>query len=200
MPPTSLRAASWLNWPVWLVLNTTGVLSGYALALLLAPAGQLIGVQVSDRAFLAVLVPLIGLTLAIAQWFLLRLHVPRAALWIPATFIGWVVPIILLLAFFAPSAANQQRQIGAVLASIGLLMGAAQYFVLRPYKPHSGWWIPASALGWLILAIGLPIPITNQLEILKVGAIPALITGIPIALVVCANSPSAPEARTMHAA
>jgi hypothetical protein len=43
-------------------------------------------------------------------------------------------------------------------------------------------------LGWTILALTLPIPITNQLEILKVGAVPALITGIPFVLIVASKS------------
>ena len=82
----------------------------------------------------------------------------------------------------------------------GLTMGVAQYMLLRPYKPHSGWWIPASVFGWAILAISLPIPITNQLENLKVGALPALITGIPFVLIVCARSPFEAKDQTLNAA
>ena len=200
MPPSSPRVATWLNWPAWVALNTAGVLSAYALSLQLPVAGQFIDLQVSDRTIITVMVPLIGLALAVAQWLLIRLHVPRAGLWIPATFVAWTAPIVLLVALSPPTLANQQSQIAALLASVGLTMGVAQYMLLRPYKPHSGWWIPASVFGWAILAISLPIPITNQLENLKVGAIPALITGIPFVLIVCARSPFEAKAQTLNAA
>ena len=200
MPSGSPSPSSWVNWPVWVALNTAGVLSAYALSIQLPAAGQFIDLQVSDRTIITVMVPLIGLALAVAQWLLVRLHIRRATLWIPATFVGWATPIVLLVAFFPPSLANQQSTIGAALASIGLTMGAAQYLVLRPYKPHSGWWIPASVLGWTILAIDLPILITNQLAILKVGAIPALITGIPFAVFVCTRSPFEAKDQTLNAA
>jgi len=200
MPPGSPKTPSWFNWPSWVVLNTVGVLSAYALSVQLPFAGQVIGFQVSDRTIVGLMVPLIGLALAVAQWLLVRMHVRRAGLWIPVTFVGWVAPIVLLVAFFPPLLANQQIQIGATLTSIGFVMGAVQYSLLRPYKPHSGWWIPASVLGWIILAINLPIPITNQLGILKIGAIPALITGIPFAVVVCARSPFESQGQTTNAA
>ena len=200
MPPGSPKAASWFNWPMWVALNTAGVLSAFALSLQLPAAGQFIDLQVSDRTIITVMVPLMGLALAVAQWLLIRPHIPRAGLWIPVTFVGWVAPIVLLVAFFPPLLANQRIQIGATLTSIGFVMGAVQYLLLRPYKPHSGWWIPASVFGWTILAISLPIPITNQLEILKVGAIPALITGIPFVLVVCARRPFEAKDQTLNAA
>jgi hypothetical protein len=176
------------------------VLLAYALSPQVAAASQFIGLQVSDRTIMTVMVPLIGLSLAVAQWLLLRQHIRRAALWIPATFLGWAASIVLLVAFFPLSRANQQTQIGVTLASIGLTMGAAQYLVLRPQRPLSAWWIPSSVLGWLVLAITLPIPITNQLGIFKVGAIPAMITGIPFALVVCPRSPFEAQTQTMNAA
>jgi hypothetical protein len=77
-------------------------------------------------------------------------------------------------------------------------MGVAQYLVLRR-QPHSAWWIPASALGWILLAISLPIPMTNELDILRVGAIPAMITGIPFAVFVSSRTPSEAPAQAMNA-
>jgi len=200
MPPRSPNTSSWFNWPVWVALNTAGVLSAYALSLQLPVAGQFIDLQVSDRTIITVMVPLMGLALAVAQWLLIRLHIPRAGLWIPSTIVAWTAPVVLLVALSPPTLANQQSQIGSLLASVGLTMGVAQYLLLRPYKPHSGWWIPASVFGWTILAISLPIPITNQSEILKVGAIPALITGIPFVLVVCARRLFEAKDQTLNAA
>ena len=200
MSRTRLLTGSMLMWPAWVAMNTIGVLSAYLLALLLLPAGELLNLQVSDQTLGIAMFLLIGLSLGLAQWLLVRTHLPHPALWIPATFAGWISPIALLLLFLPPSISDQRAQIGVLLPSIGLLMGTAQYFLLRPHKPHSEWWILASVLGWLALALSLPVPITNQVEILKVGAIPALITGIPFALLVSARTPSGSEARRLHAA
>ena len=195
MSPSSPNAPLWLNWLAWVVVNTAAVLTAYAVSLQVPASGRF-----ADRTIMTVVIPLIGLALAVAQWLLVRPHLRPALLWIPATFVGWAAPIVLLVAFFPPSQATQHGQIGATLALIGLTMGAAQHLVLRPHKPRSGWWIPASVLGWTILAITLPIPITNQSEILKVGAIPALITGIPFAVFVCARSPHEVEGQPLNAA
>jgi hypothetical protein len=32
----------------------------------------------------------------------------------------------------------------------GLVVGVAQWLVLRCYIPHSGWWVLASAFGWFL--------------------------------------------------
>jgi hypothetical protein len=200
VPRNLLRNVPVFTWSAWVGLNTIGVLAGYVLSLSVAAAGGLAGLQVSDRMIATIMVILIGMLMGVAQWLLVRPYLPRAAFWIVATLIGWVLPIALLVVFFPPSVVNQHGQIGIVLASIGLMMGAAQYLLLRRYKLHSGWWIPASMLGWTILALALPIPITNQLEILKVGAIPALITGIPFALVVAKRSAFETETGMVQAA
>lgn len=196
---SSPKPAPWLNWAAWVALNTTAILVAYALSSPVASAGQFIGLQFSDRLITAVMAFLMGLALSVAQWILVRPYVRRAALWIPATFLGWATPIVLLTAFLPRSQADQQAQIGAMLVSIGVTMGVAQYLVL-PRQPHSAWWIPSSALGWIVLAMSLPIPIANDLAILRVGTIPALITGIPFAVFVSAGTPSETQTQTMNAA
>jgi hypothetical protein len=188
VPRNSVRTVRVFMWSAWVGLNVMGVLSAYVLSVSVAAVGGSVGLQVSDRMIVAIMVILIGLLMGVAQWLLVRPYLPDPALWIAATLVGWLLPIAILVVFFPPSIANQRSQIGIVLASTGLMMGAAQYLLLRRHRLHSGWWILASMLGWTILALTLPIPITNQLEILKVGAVPALITGIPFVFTVASKS------------
>jgi hypothetical protein len=191
--------AWWFHWLSWVVLNTVAVAFGYALASPVASAGQSVGLQVTDRTITMVMIVLLGLALAFAQWLLVRRQIDRAAIWLPVTFLGWAAPIFLVGAIFPPTEANQRMQIGAILISIGLTMGIAQYFVLRARKAHSAWWIPASALGWIILAITLPIPIPAEVDMLRIGAVPAMITGIAFALVVAVEAPIDAQRRAMNA-
>jgi hypothetical protein len=93
---------------------------------------------------------------------------------------------------------RQQEQIAVLLVSIGAFMGIAQYLVLRPVRRNAAIWIVASVLGWLLLAISLPIPMSNNLELIKVGVVPALVTGIAFAFVV--SLPAAQRSQKEHAA
>ena len=148
------------------------------------PLDHVIQVQVTDRMIAGVMVPSIGISLAVAQWLLMRLHFPRAAWWLPATFLGWTTPIFLLVTVLPISQATQQAQVATLLASAGVTMGCLQFLVLRPHRPRSAWWVLASALGWLLLAFSLPIPIQSQFAILAVGAVPAAVTGMAFVTII----------------
>jgi hypothetical protein len=43
----------------------------------------------------------------------------------------------------------------AFLPLLGLLTGVLQYLLLRFYIPRMGWWIAATAIGWLLAAVVL---------------------------------------------
>lgn len=64
------------------------------------------------------------------------------------------------------------------LVMTGLVVGVAQWLVLRRYLPGAGWWILASALGWflgtlvLITTQGITFPITDFLEsVIRLGGV-----------------------------
>ena len=54
----------------------------------------------------------------------------------------------------APAAPEQQWLVTAInllsIAVLSSLIGAAQWWVLRQYLPHCGWWIPATAIGYTL--------------------------------------------------
>ena len=192
-------AETFLRWAQWTFLNTLAVVSAVFISLTAIPivAGAL-GLEVSDRTISFTMALLIGILLAVAQWLLVRTRLLNPVLWIPSTFLSWMTPLITLFTFFRPSIEYQQVQIAMVLVSIGVLIGFTQYLLLRPFRRKAPLWIIASVLGWVLLAISLPVPISNNLELIKVGAIPALITGIAFAFVVCVPDPQ--EGPQTHAA
>jgi hypothetical protein len=96
MSPQSPKATLGLHWLAWVFLNTVAVAFGYALASPVASAGLSVGLQVTDRTITMVMIVLIGLGLAVAQWLLVRRQIDRAAIWLPVTFLGWAAPIFLV--------------------------------------------------------------------------------------------------------
>ena len=125
-----------------MTFNSIAVFVGYLLALNVPSIGQLAQIQITDRMITTVMALTIGIALALSQWLLVRLHIPRARLWLLATFLGWIAPIAL---FLAMPPASQGPQIASLFALLGVTMGALQYLVIRPHHSHSWWWVPRVA-------------------------------------------------------
>lgn len=85
--------------------------------------------------------------LAVVQWLLLRRYVDRAWQWIPASLVAPVLGVLIVL---VAGSWDADRGLAVGVASYGVLAGAAQWWVLRRHVPRAGWWIPVSAVGWLI--------------------------------------------------
>lgn len=90
--------------------------------------------------------------------------------WVAATVAGMCLAWILTLAVLAQITglvggrivvAGQSRITEDYLLNwilfpvIGLLTGCLQYFFLRRYLPRAGWWITATALGWVLISLAL---------------------------------------------
>ncbi|MEM9772861.1 MAG: hypothetical protein AAF889_14940 [Cyanobacteria bacterium P01_D01_bin.73] len=106
-----------------------------------------------------------GGAIAIAQWFVIRQKFPRAGWWIPVSVFGWGVlglSHIGAIGWIVPSTSSiYLRILYGVLngAQVGLLMGVAQWLVLRRSVPMSvpkaERWILASVAGWTVgLSLG----------------------------------------------
>ncbi len=81
--------------------------------------------------------------------------------WLIATALGWAAG----WAVGAPISEAVARPIGqtgailvaemlggaVALGTLGLTTGVAQWLVLRRYLPDSGWWVPASVVGWALV-------------------------------------------------
>ncbi len=197
MHPRSLPITSWLWWPAWVTFNSIAVFVGYLLALNVPSIGQFAQIQITDRMTTTVMALTIGIALALSQWLLVRLHIPRARLWLLATFLGWIAPIA---PFLAMPPAGQGPQIASLFALLGATMGALQYLVIRPHRPHSWWWVPTSLAGWLLLAISLPVPILSGLAFFAIGAVPALATGIAFVMIISRKDPIELRSDTLNAA
>ena len=89
-----------------------------------------------------------GAVLGMVQWLVLRrrLSLPRS--WIVATSLGMAGGLALTLALFGSSTAGSVLLLRGV--STGLLIGLAQWVVLRRSVPRAWVWIPTVAAGWAL--------------------------------------------------
>ena len=188
---SSSRARS-LEWPVWLAwiaVSAIGVCFGFAgiyagifLVKLLVPGTN------EDRLFGWIMLPVIAAVLALCQAFVLRGRIPKSWRWLIATLAGLAGGIAASAAGVRAATAvlGQEPDIGLfahlVLTLIGACLGLAQWVVLRRHMQRSGWWILASALGWLCLSLVIGKSISGLVDMAAVGAVPAVFTGFLLAL------------------
>jgi hypothetical protein len=132
-----------------------------------------------------------GATVGIAQWQVLRRHARQIdGWWVLATLVGAMLGLGLGMALAEavnlPSLMVAERGASAFVhalpivlqtsltgAVVGVVLGAAQWLVLRRAIHPAGWWIIASGLGWMI-GMGLGAALADVITI--IGAL--LVTGI----------------------
>lgn len=109
--------------------------------------------------------------------------ISRSVWWIPATIAGWAVipPIVWLISLIIPDGLVEVSGQYATFVIAGLTTGISQWLFLRRYWRHAGWWLPASALGSLILALVLGPVITSLYELSLMGLVPYMVTGLAVA-------------------
>ena len=96
----------------------------------------------------------VGVFLGIAQWMALRrLSVPWAREWLWASVAGAVVSYLLMAAFnilgiLLDPVNGLLKGLADSGLWIGVIMGLAQWLVLRKVTPHAGWWIPVALGIW----------------------------------------------------
>lgn len=99
----------------------------------------------------AIGLPLFGLLMIIvgvAQWLLLRRHLPQSGYWLVATTGGWLAAYLLLGSWAVTDPLGYPPGANLLLFGLaGALVGTAQWLALRRSSYQSWWWIAASAIG-----------------------------------------------------
>ena len=128
----------WRFWFWWLNASTAGFILGFVVANRLDWFGALAGT-------------VIGASLGIAQWLILRRFIARAGWWVLASIVGLAVGFgVCSAVLFADDFAQDVgfAIAGAVAGTvIGAALGIAQWLVLRRHVARAGWWVLASAVG-----------------------------------------------------
>ena len=194
-----MPAGKWI--PMWAVLTTAAIPAALiltaplaALLLLLLNLGVITGILSSFNDDLLIPVGFFisfSLTLATIQWLLLRNYLPRARSWLMATagglFLGGLLGIFGLTMF---SNVNLDPRWGlvVVLLPIGIVVGVAQWLVLRRILPNAFWIVAIDvAAACSLLLVGRSI--SNLVELVIVPLLPGLITGLGLWILLRESQP-----------
>jgi hypothetical protein len=148
-----------MRWRVWVLATAAGAFVAWNLGMLpgtLMSAGSDTGSPAPSEPSatmaygLAALMGLVaGTILGTPQWLVLRYHVRRAALWIPANALAWMPGMVLAFVgadsiFSAGSGVSTVVRVIAILVAIGAVVGAIHGLVLV--------WLSRRAYDWRISA------------------------------------------------
>jgi len=177
----------WKFWLWWIVAST-----GSAIVFLIAmfPLNLLFAQIVPDQsaapplalsvALTAISSGVMGALFGLAQWLVLRRFLPAMRAWVLATAIGYVLVfgLVPLIRFDAIP------QLGGAFAFLmfGVVLGVAQWIVLRGRVAQAGWWIAISIAGWVLafLLIGaayLSGLYVEPFDMLAAFLVPTIVTG-----------------------
>lgn len=88
---------------------------------------------------------LFGAVGGFTQWLVLRHWLPRTGWWLLASTVGYVVGVVVVIGIVGDTV------VGPVLWALGgAVCGCAQWLLLRRRLPRTGWWIPASMVGYAV--------------------------------------------------
>lgn len=100
-----------------------------------------------------ILVAAQGVALALAQWLVARRYVRGAGRWAWATAGAAALAVGAMAVVVRGPLHAQWWTYDEILLLEGVVVGLAQWLVLRPYGARAGWWIVVSALVWPLAVI-----------------------------------------------
>ena len=156
----------------WMVVSGMGLVVGFALVfrVALANAPQL---DIGMKTFLSVMGGgILGATIGISQWLILRGHVSQPRRWIFASVAGGAVggSVAVVFGEMVSDAAGYYWGFVFGASSIGVSLGVAGWWVLRRDVSHAFWWILASTAG-ILVAAGLSNVLGRVLHTLMSGVV-----------------------------
>ena len=174
-------------WLFWFLANTLGFAAGIAVSL---AALELTGEIASIIAF--------GALAGVAQWLVLRKHLAHTGWWILVSALA--APIGLITVNTVHRAAlwgGSSILLG--FAAFGLVLGIAQWFVLRAHFRKAGFWVLASTIGWPLggLAAGLlDLRLSDHLKVIVDFSLVGMLSGVVSgpALILLIKNPATPQA------
>ena len=187
---TKVSETGRLDWKFWLWWIVASIGSAIVFLIVMFPLNLLFAQIAPDQsaapplalsvALTAISSAVMGALFGLAQWLVLRRFLPAMRAWVLATAIGYVLVfgLIPLIHFDAIP------QLGGTFAFLmfGVVLGVAQWIVLRGRVSQAGWWIAISIAGWVLafLLIGaayLSGLYVEPFDMLAAFLVPTIVTG-----------------------
>jgi hypothetical protein len=184
-----VRPGTWLFWLSWVAASTAALLLSFGMLYGSIFLGNAVipGFN-EDRFGGLIFFPILGILMGVLQWLLLRRRVPRAGWWIPATLAGLVGGTALAVAVVRAlmAAAGEMNWDSRILllllyGIIGFILALAQLPILWRRLPGFFLWPLVSTLGWSVLSLITGKSFDRATDVLALGAVPALFTGLFLA-------------------
>ncbi len=151
---TKRKAIDWWFWPILVIGTLIGsVIAFFVFFLAMSFVGES-GGRIPDLVASLILTICFGSVIGIAQWFVLRRYVPRTAIWIGATSVGFLIcsPIIFFLSGgFGPYLTPRASLIMTFV--LGGVMGIMQWFTIYKKVKQSALWIGISLVSWIVAGL-----------------------------------------------
>lgn len=178
--------SDWAIWLQWVLFSMSGWFVITTLITLL-PAN--LGELLSDTEYYIIwasVLLILGAVIAATQWLVLRRYFSGVARWIVVSSVGFMVGQLVAFPLkirdlYVGTSGFQLDEI-AYGATLGILLGISQWFVMRTWVNHAGWWVLGSAIGWTLgMTAGKLIPLNwnSSFAGITYGTITE---GIPIAV------------------
>lgn len=183
----------WLDFIGWCLSGALGVLVTFPISSLFFSLGvnAILGDMIllkgvwhitEDYLMIYSFIPLLGTAVGVMQSLILRQKLSKMGWWVLTTTIGWSLVWFGFAQRISPTGSfDLPSSIEFPLASgamIGMLIGAAQWLLLKEKLPHPGLWIPANALGFGIAGVIFWNVNRFYLDLMVAVTIPCFVTGI----------------------
>lgn len=179
MTAIQFRTLNWgfLRW--WLIANLLGIFLGISLGLAIALiVSQVLGGLAEDH---VPTMEIMGVVVAGLQGWVIHKYLGNGKAWMVVTSVAWLIGMAVVRTLgnqIGLSASNADLITTSLYLLLGLGLGVAQWLLLRRHVKQAGWWIVASALGWLLAGVMNGKSIDIPLDFLMLGVLPATLTGV----------------------
>jgi hypothetical protein len=176
-------------WLLWVATSTAGFVLGAAAFLAWGQLNRTDAASPVRTLAFAVTALTVTTSPGFLHWLILRQRFAHAAWWIPASGIGSVLGFIMLSWGFAVADTRGGDTgfwpivfgwvVPALAATFaGALAGTMQWFVLRRWVAHAGWWLAVSSIGWVVATWAyVLVTRANDVHLLEGAAVSGMLSG-----------------------
>jgi len=191
-PPVARKNfADWLIWLKWVLASQAAILLGVGILYASVFLARAVQPDINADRFMGVLIfPILGTLLGVFQWLVLRRRIPRSGWWVPATLAGLLGGLALggglvkAIVLLTGRAWNWDSLPGRLLICgvVGFIPALVQLPILWRRIQAYPLWPLASTLGWFALSLILGMSIDRPSDVLALGVVPAVFTGLCLIL------------------
>ena len=169
------KKPGWFFYLGWVALNAMAVIIAFYITWAIMSL-----LTETEDSYLFLLFPIIGLLTGILQYILLRRYLPHMGGWIAATFLGWLMPFVILFIFsklLIPGSSTVRIVLGMMV--LGTTVALPQWWLLRKRVQHAWWWVLVFGLAWGMVGLYDLLTLSDLFPVLLGFAIvPAIATSI----------------------